>query len=105
MFVELLLGVLLAAGLALCVWCLIGWFLLPFGRSGSATILLHVQEEADGLEQELRTLSWLRGSGLLRAKIVIVDCGLNEDGRALALRLARENRAAFQQEKEPKTKE
>ncbi len=43
----------------------------------------------DGLEQRVRSLMWLRSWGLLRCRVVLVDGGMDADGRQLALNLAR----------------
>ena len=43
----------------------------------------------EGLEQQVRCLMWLRAWGLLRCRVVLVDGGLNTEGRQLALGLAR----------------
>ena len=42
----------------------------------------------EGLEQRVRSLVWLQSCGLLRGKLVLADVSLNEEGRALAVRLA-----------------
>lgn len=41
------------------------------------------------LERRVRSLIWLRECGLLRCTVVVVDDGLNEEGRVLAACLAR----------------
>ena len=41
----------------------------------------------EGLEQRVRSLMWLQSCGLLRCAVVVADAGLDEDGRALAIRL------------------
>ena len=50
---------------------------------------------AGGLEQTVKGLLWLRRSGLWRGEVVIEDCGLDEDGAALARALAEENGVLF----------
>lgn len=44
--------------------------------------------EGEGLEQRVRSLVWLQSCGLLRCRLVLADGGLDESGRALAVRLA-----------------
>ena len=43
----------------------------------------------NGLEQRVRSLMWLRSCGLLRCRVILADRGLDEDGRRLAVHLAR----------------
>ena len=43
----------------------------------------------DGLEQRVRSLMWLRALGVLRCRVVLMDGGLDAEGRKLALQLAR----------------
>lgn len=86
-FVETL-GVLLAgAGLFIFGWLLLGRLLAPVGMGTVA--VLPARGDGGRLEQEVRGLLWLRWSGLARPAIVVADCGLDEDGRALAAALQR----------------
>jgi len=86
LILQLMTALLLAAGVLLYVWCLLGWFVLPFGGK-HLQLVLKVHGDADDLERQLRALSWLRGSGLLQAELTIVDCGLSETGRNLVRHL------------------
>ena len=43
----------------------------------------------NGLEQRVRSLMWLRSCGLLRCRVILVDRGLDADGRRLAVQLVR----------------
>ena len=82
MLIHTLVSFLIAAGVLLCLWCLFGWFLLPFGEK-DLQLLLRVSGDAKHLERQVRALSWLKGSGLLKGRLVILDCGLNQDGQNL----------------------
>ncbi len=88
-FVEAL-GILLAgAGLFILGWLLLGRLLTPVGSKGPIFAVLPAAGRGDGLEHDLRGLLWLRGSEVARLRVVIADCGLNEEGRALAQALSR----------------
>ena len=62
-----------AAGVLLLLWTLVG---LP-GQLGS-------------VEPFLRCCMWLRGTGMLRMPVLLVDCGLNPEERARMDRLIRD---------------
>lgn len=87
-----LLGTLLAAFGLLCVlWLIYGHMLLPVGQGKTQTTAL-VRSAGTGadLEHTVAALRWLRRCGLWRGIIVIRDCGLTPEGRALAMSLAME---------------
>lgn len=80
--------VLATAGLILFCWCLIGSFLLPVaGRN--LTAVYAAGKDASDLEQTVQSFSWLRGTGMIEMPLRIVDCGMDEETRRLAERLAR----------------
>lgn len=83
---EVILSLLAVAGLLSLSWLLLGMILLPAGSEESLSV---IPAEGDGeeLEQAVRGFLWLRGGGLLRGRILIVDCGLNSAGRAVAAAL------------------
>ena len=77
MLIWILLTVLAAFGALCALWALFG-FMLP-GQCGAALVCFcrpGNQEEAI-----LRHYGWLRGTGLLRAPLLLVDCGLTEEER------------------------
>ena len=82
-----LLGCILAlnfmAGLC-CIACLLyGQMLRPHSAEGSLTVLRGVGA-GEGLERRVRSLMWLHECGLLLCTVLVVDDGLNAEGRALA---------------------
>ncbi len=89
MLLEVLAAFLLCAGIGTCFWCVAGAVLLPADRRCGAVVTLHLQGDADGLEQELRALRWLHKSGLYCAEVQLYDCGLSDEGRKLAEKLAK----------------
>ena len=83
---ETIAATLCVLGLMGCFWWLTGRLLRPL-PCGNAFILLRGRGEGDALEQSVRGFIWLRGLGLLKAPILIVDLGLSQRGREIALRL------------------
>ncbi len=73
---------------AVLLWCSWGVLLRP--QHCDATIVLQGSGDGHAVEQAVRAVRWLWGSGFLEPEIQIVDCGLNEDGIKLAQRLASE---------------
>ena len=75
------------AGLC-CIACLLyGQMLRPHSAQGTLTVVWGVGT-GEHLERRVRSLMWLQECGLLRCTVVMVDGGLNMEGRALAARLA-----------------
>ena len=84
---EVLVTLVCAVALAMVSWWLFGLLLRPLpGRE--AKLDLSGRGEGEDLEQQVRSLIRLRGMGLLRCPVVIVDVDLTPAGRELALRLA-----------------
>ena len=46
--------------------------------------VLTVRDGAEGLEQTLEGIMWLRQNGAMEGQILIADCGMDEEGRELA---------------------
>ena len=79
---ALLAAVLTAALAALGCWCR-ALMLLPL-RSRHAVVVLPAAGDGAALEQEVRSCLLMRRWGLLRRPIVLVDRGLDAEGRRLA---------------------
>ena len=87
-------AILLAAfGLVSLGWLALGALLLP-GRC-AVRLVIPARDRGEGLEQTVKGLLWLRHMGLWQGGIVIEDCGLDEDGAALARTLAEKNGVCF----------
>lgn len=87
-------AVLLAAfGMVSLGWLILGALLLPGGCAGR--MVVDAKGSAEGLEQSVKGLLWLRHSGLWRGEVVIEDCGLDEGGAALARTLAQKHGVLF----------
>lgn len=84
-------GTVLALICLVCVCCtvclLFGQILRPNSAQGTWAVIWGVGG-GEGLEQRVRSLVWLQSCGLLRCNLVLADGGLDETGRAIAIRLA-----------------
>ena len=83
-----------AVGLTALVW-IIGGAVLQIGRPAIPGLLLvlPVKGEALSLETDMRELRLVQG-GLPGAKILLADCGLTQDAKALAEYLTRREKEA-----------
>lgn len=81
------LGLTLGGAVALlCLgWALFGKLLTPVGDLGAPVFALVRGEGAgNGLEHTLSCLVWLRGRDLAGCPVLLVDAGLDEEGRHMA---------------------
>ena len=87
----MILEILIATCTLVCICCtvclLYSKILRPHSQNGTCTVVLG-RGAGEELEQRVRSLVWLRSCGLLCCELVLADGGLNEEGRALAVRLA-----------------
>ena len=83
---EIVLGFLLSVGILLIFWCLTGLLLMPVFSEQMVT-LYYVQGEGNRMESRVLGFSWFRESGQEDGKLLLVDCGLTEEGRRSALAL------------------
>ena len=88
MLKAILLCALLSAGVILLGGLLLARLLLPLQPEGIRSVLRAVGDGGD-LEQPCRAYLFLRGLGVFRQPLLLVDFGLSEEGRALAERLTR----------------
>lgn len=71
-----------------CIVCLLySKMLCPHTARGTWAVVWG-HNSGEGLEQRVRSLVWLQNCGLLRCAVLVVDDGLDAEGRALAVRLA-----------------
>ena len=86
-FFGSVLGLICLAGMC-CIACLLySKMLCPHSARGTVAVVWGEGEGAE-LEQRVRSLVWLQECGLLRCTVMVADAGLNDEGRALAARLA-----------------
>ena len=90
-FVQLLIAGAAIAFIFGVLWAVYGSLYTPvrFGRGTGVCTVVTARDSAEGLEQTLKGLVWLEENGIVVARILIVDCGLDEDGLALARLLAK----------------
>ena len=88
-----LVALLAAIGLASIFWTIIRAVLYagPDRRKG-VVALLPASGGGEGLEEQVRTLRALREERTLFGMVLVVDCGLTEEGRKLARLLAGQDR-------------
>lgn len=89
-----LVAMLAAIGLASMMWVVVKAVLyapLEWRRPG-AVALIPAQGDGDGLEEQVRTMERLRKEQALVSTVLLVDCGLTEEGLRLARLLARDRR-------------
>ena len=86
MGMDLLLAFFVALGIALLLWCLLGLLLVPVFGPDMVTLCC---AKSDGvfLEHRVRSYGWLREGRLNGGRLIIVDCGLSEEGLELSRRL------------------
>ncbi len=87
-FCEILLSLSAVVGLLAVGWLCFGRLLTPAGGK-ALRLLIPAKGDGEELEQAVRGLVWLRGSGFLDGSVVIADCGLTAAGRAAAELLCR----------------
>ena len=78
---ELLVGMLAAWGLITLIWTLAGAVLLPIRRIGNLRLTVVFRGEASltQLEHWLRSILWLRESGMIWWNILVLTDDLKED--------------------------
>lgn len=76
----------LSIAFMLLLWSLKGFLLKPVKpqKDLKVTILITANETADGLEQEIKNLRWLKQDGRLDAELLIVDAGMDENAALAA---------------------
>lgn len=75
------------AGLCCVVCMLYSKMLCPHTGNGTWAVVWG-RNSGEELEQRVRSLAWLQNCGFLRCTVLLVDDGLDAEGRALAVRLA-----------------
>ena len=88
-----LVAMLAAIGLASLMWTVVlaALFSRPEQKQ-DILVLLPAQGDGENLEQQVRQLSRLRYEQGVLGMVLVVDCGLSEEGRKLAKVLSREDR-------------
>ena len=83
-------AILLLIAAAFCaIACVLYNCALPMELAEDTWTVIRGVGSGDGLEQQVRSLMWLRSWGLLRCRVILTDGGLDAQGRELAHNLAR----------------
>ena len=91
---ESLLAFFAAVGIAWTVWTAAeALFLSRRERREPVVALVPARRDAPALERTVAGLLWTTVCGRKLERILIADCGLDDTGREVALRLARQNAA------------
>ena len=93
LFTQIAIAATAAAILFGVFWRLYGSLRTPVRgiRGTGVCTVVTAKGSADGLEQTLKNLAWLEENGIVVARIVIVDCGLDTEGLALARLLIKQH--------------
>lgn len=88
-----LVAMLAAIGLASIMWMVVKAALYaPLERRQGTVALIPAQGDGEGLEGQVRIMERLRREQALVGMVLLVDCGLSEEGARLARLLARDRR-------------
>ena len=86
MITQIVICILMAAGILLFAWTIAAVLILP---AKDDCVVLAASGDAEDLQQRVRAYSFLCNSGMARMRIVIVDCGLSPKGLQTVQRLRR----------------
>ena len=87
---ELLLCVISVCGILTILWCLTALLFFPVAGEDMA-LVWRVKGACPELEYRVRGYLWLRRVGFFRARLLLADCGLEQEARRCAEILAREH--------------
>ena len=90
-FLQIAIAITAAALIFGVFWSFYGSLRTPVrcGRGTGVCTVVTARGSAEGLEQTLGGLVWLEENGIVVARILIVDCGMDEEGLILARLLAK----------------
>lgn len=74
-----------ATGVLMLLWALVGWLVLGHDRGGA---VVYRVTELSRVEAFLRCCQWLRGIGMIRMPVLLVDGGLGSREREQLERMA-----------------
>lgn len=89
---EMVFTLLAALGLASVLWVIFARRIVSVSGGKGQFAVVCAAGRGDELEQTIRDLLWLHSRDLYHGSILLVDCGLDEEGRALAHLLCANNR-------------
>lgn len=89
MLIEFLVAVFFVLLLGFAIWALFGLFLMPV-FAGDTLALHFAHGDGESLEQRIRAYGWFREGKKNGGRLVIVDCGLTQQGLELAQKFCAE---------------
>lgn len=87
-----ILALLAAIGLMSLLWAAVRAALFRTPAQRGAAVLICARGDGEGVEQQVRALSHLRRERGMIGEILLVDCGLTEEGKKLCRLLSRSDR-------------
>ena len=87
-----IIALLAAIGTSTLLWWVVQALIYVPPRHRSAVVLVTARGDGEDLEAQIRTLSLVREERRVVGEILLVDCGLTEEGRTLCRLLAQQYR-------------
>lgn len=81
-----------AIGTASILWAIVRALLFAPSGHPNATVLIAARGDGEDLEAQVRALLMIRSERGAVGEILLVDCGLSEEGREICRLLARQHR-------------
>jgi len=90
---EIVLAFVLSLSIILLIWTLRGRLLRPVigGKNSRVTVIVTAGENSKHLERAISGLRWLRDDGILKADVLIVDVGMDNETAQIAYSLSQNN--------------
>ena len=85
MFLQIMLAIAAISVVFGVIWTVLTSLRTPIraGRGTDVHTVIRVRDSAPELEQTLKGLIWLQENDMVLGQILIVDCGMDEEGLAL----------------------
>ena len=95
LFADIVIAVVVCGAVAAVIWSLKGLLLTPVRRRENADVfaVIRAKDDAQGLEQAVKGLVWLKDSGKAELGLIIADDGMNFEARRRAQLLAEKSGA------------
>ncbi|MGI5984845.1 MAG: hypothetical protein GXY01_07975 [Clostridiales bacterium] len=87
---EIVTAFVLSLSFLMLLWTIKGLLLRPVtvGKNSKVTVIITAGEKAQSLEREISGLRWLKEGGILRADVLIVDFGMDDETAEIASALS-----------------
>ena len=91
-----IIALLACIGLASVFWAVIRTIFFPLAPQRQVTVLISARGDGEDLEAQIRTLTLAQRGKSLVGEILLVDCGLTDEGQKLCRLMARQyHRVSF----------